>query len=371
MNHHGDTLDVLSKYIETQKTLLARANEDIERLQRLRAQAMAEPRKFVDQNGLQHSRALVYPRQPAKSQGAPLSSLQLLVKDARECILEPLGLGFGVGAGSGALSESLVEENEDSLSGVMTSGVTENDIIGTRRSGLRVTIPSRSQLRTRLANEASATTNAANTPTTRSSGEPMSTAPWHLTPASSDPSPTTPSFPPTPTSETANAIPETQTKIKITRPKNLANVVSTSVSAPARTRVRQATSAAMDIDAEPRALIQPPLTIKLGKRGRAPSASPAPALASQAPGAELTVSNKGKGRDKKKPETYKQAWSVSEQHLLEKLLEDIPEGSKNRLDSPFSKLKELAKRMIAFMQQPNEIVDPKFFIGLIDNEGFV
>ncbi|KAF7965348.1 hypothetical protein HWV62_44283 [Athelia sp. TMB] len=294
-------------------------------------------RTFTHQ--LQHSRALVYPRQPAKSQGAPLSSLQLLVKDARECILEPLDLGFGVGAGSGALSEPLVEETEDSLSGVMTSGVTENVIIGTRRSGLRVTIPSRSQLRTRLANEASATTNAVNTPTTRSSGEPMSTAPWHITPASSDPSPTTPSFPPTPASETTNAIPETQPKIKITRLKNLANVVSTSVSAPARTRVRQATSAAMDIDAEPRALIQPPLTIKLGKRGRAPSASPAPALASQAPGAELTVSNKGKGRDKKKPETYKQAWSVSEQHLLEKLLEDIPEGSKNRLDSPFSKLK--------------------------------
>ena len=33
---------------------------------------------------------------------------------------------------------------------------------------------------------------------------------------------------------------------------------------------------------------------------------------------------------KPKPETYKQAWSVSEQHLLEQLLEQIPEGEKYR-----------------------------------------
>ncbi|KAF5372552.1 hypothetical protein D9758_005157 [Tetrapyrgos nigripes] len=31
-----------------------------------------------------------------------------------------------------------------------------------------------------------------------------------------------------------------------------------------------------------------------------------------------------------KPETYKQAWTSEEQHLLEKLLEEIPEGEKNR-----------------------------------------
>lgn len=33
---------------------------------------------------------------------------------------------------------------------------------------------------------------------------------------------------------------------------------------------------------------------------------------------------------KSNSETYKQTWSVSEQHLLEKLLEEIPEGEKNR-----------------------------------------
>jgi hypothetical protein len=37
-----------------------------------------------------------------------------------------------------------------------------------------------------------------------------------------------------------------------------------------------------------------------------------------------------KAKTKIKPETYKQAWSVSEQHLLERLLDEIPEGEKNR-----------------------------------------
>lgn len=41
---------------------------------------------------------------------------------------------------------------------------------------------------------------------------------------------------------------------------------------------------------------------------------------------DTPLDKKGKPR----PETYKQAWSVSEQHLLERLLEEIPEGEKNR-----------------------------------------
>jgi hypothetical protein len=41
---------------------------------------------------------------------------------------------------------------------------------------------------------------------------------------------------------------------------------------------------------------------------------------------ELPVAKKEKPRS----ETYKQAWSVSEQHLLERLLAEIPDGEKNR-----------------------------------------
>lgn len=45
--------------------------------------------------------------------------------------------------------------------------------------------------------------------------------------------------------------------------------------------------------------------------------------------AEVTDAGKG-SRKGKMSETYKQAWSVSEQHLLERLLEEIPDGTKNR-----------------------------------------
>ena len=37
-------------------------------------------------------------------------------------------------------------------------------------------------------------------------------------------------------------------------------------------------------------------------------------------------------KEKPKSETYKQAWSVSEQHLLERLLSEIPDGEKNRCE---------------------------------------
>ena len=37
-------------------------------------------------------------------------------------------------------------------------------------------------------------------------------------------------------------------------------------------------------------------------------------------------------KEKPKSETYKQAWSVSEKHLLERLLSEIPDGEKNRYE---------------------------------------
>lgn len=46
------------------------------------------------------------------------------------------------------------------------------------------------------------------------------------------------------------------------------------------------------------------------------------------PASESNLDKRGKPR----PETYKQAWSVSEQHLLERLLEEIPDGEKNRFE---------------------------------------
>ncbi|KAH8990938.1 hypothetical protein EDB86DRAFT_2806940, partial [Lactarius hatsudake] len=39
-------------------------------------------------------------------------------------------------------------------------------------------------------------------------------------------------------------------------------------------------------------------------------------------------------------ETYKQAWSISEQHLLGRLLTEISDGEKNRHETPFLSVHE-------------------------------
>lgn len=66
-------------------------------------------------------------------------------------------------------------------------------------------------------------------------------------------------------------------------------------------------------------------------KGRQPNAAD-PGDPAPAPGDAVEVPDAGKSSKKGKQmsETYKQAWSVSEQHLLERLLEEIPDGTKNR-----------------------------------------
>ena len=60
----------------------------------------------------------------------------------------------------------------------------------------------------------------------------------------------------------------------------------------------------------------------------APSSSSTPPPST--PKATTSTSKASSKPPKPKPETYKQAWSVEEQHLLEQLLEEIPEGEKFR-----------------------------------------
>lgn len=43
-----------------------------------------------------------------------------------------------------------------------------------------------------------------------------------------------------------------------------------------------------------------------------------------------SLGKRARTQDKPKPETYKLAWSLSEQNLLERLLDEIPDGEKNR-----------------------------------------
>ena len=60
-----------------------------------------------------------------------------------------------------------------------------------------------------------------------------------------------------------------------------------------------------------------------------PQPSPEVATLPENPPEDLKPKRKLKG-PKPKPETYKQSWSVSEQNLLEQLLEEIPDGEKFR-----------------------------------------
>jgi hypothetical protein len=59
------------------------------------------------------------------------------------------------------------------------------------------------------------------------------------------------------------------------------------------------------------------------------AANPAGAAAATSPAKANGVASAGRAA-RPKSETYKQAWSVEEQHLLERLLEEYPDGAKNR-----------------------------------------
>ena len=66
------------------------------------------------------------------------------------------------------------------------------------------------------------------------------------------------------------------------------------------------------------------------KKARLPNLKSTPNAKGKANGREKT---KTQGKEKKpnpKPDTYKQSWSVSEQPLLERLLEQIPEEERFR-----------------------------------------
>jgi len=72
----------------------------------------------------------------------------------------------------------------------------------------------------------------------------------------------------------------------------------------------------------PQLSLPPPKRSKIETQKDPPDPEPPPPL----PAVKRDKDAKGKPRS----ETYKLAWSVSEQHLLEQLLEQIPDGEKNR-----------------------------------------
>lgn len=61
------------------------------------------------------------------------------------------------------------------------------------------------------------------------------------------------------------------------------------------------------------------------------TASPSGSVIGRRTNGKTNGTDKGKAKNKPKPETFNLPWSVSEQHLLEKLLVDYPDGIRNRL----------------------------------------
>ncbi|EJF56702.1 hypothetical protein DICSQDRAFT_183662 [Dichomitus squalens LYAD-421 SS1] len=102
---------------------------------------------------------------------------------------------------------------------------------------------------------------------------------------------------------------------------------SASVEREALTRERRPTRKAHE-NAKNVATVKAKAKAKAKSKGRAQAKTKANTEedSEEHPATEPPADKNGKA----KSETYKQAWSVSEQHLLERLLEEIPEGEKNR-----------------------------------------
>lgn len=330
-------------------------------------------RTLTQNTTLSHSKT--YPKTPHKTQRSPLSPLQRFVKDARVNILEPvLGLGLSPNPGSGVSTPG----------GAATSEVAEVDIDGEggtahgnkdlrggkkKKGGLTVVLPplSQVQLRNRNANRvflptpttASSSATSTSTPTfnlSRPRTRRLTTAERHsrastidfqtpATPTLSFPSSThTPTPPPYPLPhKTSEAHQNTAQSTRTRRPSSkFSKGDFVDCTAPKR-RIRSSTiiKDGEGVKMEPctpassSTVAVAAQSIKLGKRARRAS-SPPIFQPPHPPHNSRSNNSTTKTKTKPKPETYRQAWSVSEQHLLEQLLDEIPDGEKNRWVADFS-----------------------------------
>lgn len=280
-----------------------------------------------------HVHALTYPKHPHKHQRSPLSSLQRFVKEARVTIIDPV---LSLESES---NENPATPSEIGIDGEEVDEDGENDGIddagkGKKRGVLTVPSPS-SPARTRGSNRIPSiriNTNftarsrrlpITSTATTSRRGSHASTVDTPVdTPATSFSFASFASSTPPLSSQ----LKEKSTRIRrpsakfatgdfvdSSRPRRRSGVQTRTVDSP------KAVDTNIKMEPTPSPIT---LKIKLGKRARAPSL-PAHVSNSQ-------ETRTGEKKNKSKPETYKQAWSVSEQHLLERLLDEIPEGEKNR-----------------------------------------
>ncbi|KAI0061074.1 hypothetical protein BV25DRAFT_1917052 [Artomyces pyxidatus] len=322
-NDNAQTFEALSKYIESQRALLARTQSDIGRLRQLREDAVLRANTFFDQfseklndsafhlNGqldvpseVQHtidwslfkgkdvSRLRTFTSelragqnergQPSSAQRCPLSPLQILVKDARRTIIDPVltTLAFSSDSSSSEEEELTPEERRKERE---RQKIRELRMRRIGEGGL--TLPrgreSGVYIRRDLVDE------SAEVDISLNEGGDSSHDVLLAAGVSLKPGPLSSIEPPALSPRPLPAASRTRrTKLRSDSP-----LPSTQSKAKLMATLKTKPITATDSDIE-----------------RHPS----------------------RRSEKPRPETYKQAWSVSEQHLLERLLGEIPDGEKNR-----------------------------------------
>ncbi|KAJ3565992.1 hypothetical protein NP233_g7282 [Leucocoprinus birnbaumii] len=362
----AQTLEALEAFIQSQKALLDTTYSDIERLKAARAAAIADPKTFVDNlhtnldapsfrlsalpdwqvvipKGIDWSvfeghdpaplqkftldaqQSYVSRNQPHSTQKSPLSDLQKLVKTARRSIIDPVLAAF-------SHMSDLEDETESEMDEEEAHRQREREKIrllkqrkirtcGLKLPGLRMEGSSAVFVRHDVEDE------TMDVDISLDQDDPLSSisTPQPAPPLNHAPSKISRSRRPSTKKQNAAADP-----LSNPRPSKKARKDDNITKPP-----------------------PPPDRSQLQQ----PSTEPSP--------------KQDKDTGKPKPETYKQAWSVSEQHLLEQLLEQIPDGEKYRTQhTPFvhpTLLHSIANMALA-QPQPQQRFDPNKAQNLLEIE---
>lgn len=397
-SRRAETLEALSAYIQTQKSLLSRAEADIDRLRKLRADALSQPKAFTENIGSKFNspglrlsennecsvsplanevhwqvfssadptplrtfavrKRLVHTEWsvPHTTQHSPLSALQQFVKDARRIIIDPVlgsldpenalyltsNSNLTASPFHASLDQPTLSEDEGMEEEKQTKSppVQESFTATRRRERAHAKIQ---KLKERKISHNAATENAevADAVFVRNdvddeSGE-VDISESILWPSGNDSTSINSTSTTVPSAPSTIAPPEPAQPLPSWSKRRTSTINQRLVTQPdsfnrsSRSRKPlqpQSLDNNLEASAESISITIPPLST-LGKRSRNSTdvkninhkvkAEPSP----PAPEAKAYT-------DKPRPETYKQAWSISEQHLLERLLEEIPDGERNR-----------------------------------------
>ncbi|KAG2128286.1 hypothetical protein DEU56DRAFT_819523 [Suillus clintonianus] len=405
-SRRAETLEALSAYIQTQKSLFSRAEADIDRLRKLRTDALSQPKIFTENIGSkfntpdlrlsEHNECSASPLAnelhwqvfssadptplrtfavrkrlthtewsvPHTTQHSPLSALQQFVKDARRIIIDPVlgsldpdnavyltsNSNLNASPFHAGLDLPTLSEDEDMEEEKETKSLPVQESFTATRRRERAHAKIQKLKERKITYDAVAENReVADAVFVRNdvddeSGE-VDISESSLWPSGND---STSMDADDSTNTTVPSTPSTIAPPELVQPlaswsrrhtstvNKRQSLVTKSDSLSRSSRSRKPSlklqprslDTNMKTNAESMTITIPPLST-LGKRSRN--------------SADVKdVNHKGKAEpsppalepkadpDKPRPETYKQAWSVSEQHLLERLLEEIPDGERNR-----------------------------------------